>query len=34
MGELAQQRGSVLRDLTLSQMDELWEQAKQEVGQS
>ena len=34
MGELAQQRGSVLRDLTLSQMDELWEQAKQEVGRS
>jgi len=34
MGELAQQRGSGLRDLTLSQMDELWEQAKQEVGRS
>ena len=34
MGELAQQRGAGLRDLSLEQMDELWELAKQEDARS
>jgi uncharacterized protein YabN with tetrapyrrole methylase and pyrophosphatase domain len=34
MGELAQQRGAGLRDMSLDQMDELWELAKQEDDRS
>ena len=34
MGELAQQRGAGLRDMSLDQMDELWELAKQEGDRS
>jgi uncharacterized protein YabN with tetrapyrrole methylase and pyrophosphatase domain len=34
MGGLAQQRGAGLRDMSLDQMDELWELAKQEDDRS
>jgi uncharacterized protein YabN with tetrapyrrole methylase and pyrophosphatase domain len=34
MGKLAQQRGAGLRDMSLDQMDELWELAKQEDDRS